>query len=208
MQQHRMGTAGEESGSADQDVRRRIIEASIRYMSVYGSHKLNMTDVARVAKVARATVYNYYQSKEGLMEAVEHFLDGQFIEALTREAAKHKRLDDRVAAIAILIRRSWTDEKHTPWFGFLSPLEEATVVISQSAEHQRVLIEFLEKYIVEAKKAGEIRANLDPPRTADWIARILFSFAFEPADKSLNKPGEIRRFIKDYLLAGLCKTKR
>jgi AcrR family transcriptional regulator len=189
------------------EIRKRIIDASIRFMTVHGSQKLSMVEVANLAGVARATVYNYFGSKEAMVEAAEYSMDQNFFHGLEKCVAEHRDLVDRVASMAIFIRRCWTDREHTPWYGFLSPLDEAVLVVSHSADHLRRLAEFVKPYVVAAQKSGEIRATLNPGRTSDWIARLVLSFALEPADSSMDRPKEIRQLFHDHLMHGLAGVK-
>ena len=185
------------------EMRNRIIEASMKYMKVYGSQKLSMVDVASAARVSRATVYNYFDSKEALIEAVSGALDSVFFNGLHADVAQHERLDDRAAAIAIFIRQCWTDQEHTPWYGFLSPLDEAAFLTTNAGEHTLIMMKFLRPYVQKARKNNEIRSDLDLTRTTEWIARVIMSFAFPPPEARMDDPKEIRRFFRDFLFAGL-----
>lgn len=194
----------ERGDGADADeMRERIIEASKRLMSIYGSEKLSMTDVARAAKVSRATVYNYFQSKGRLLSAAETSLRAVFFDALSKAVAAVDTIEDKVAEIAVFIRQSWIDQRHTPWYGFLSPTDEAILVAKGSREHYRALIAFVAPLVDRAKENGEVRVDIDPVRAGEWIARLTLSFALSPADDAMNDPREIRRFFKGFLMSGL-----
>jgi AcrR family transcriptional regulator len=201
--ERRRGRARAAPEEDSETIRQRIIDASIKFMTVHGSQKLSIVDVAHLAGVARATVYNYFGSKEGLIEAAEYSMDQIFFHGLERAVAEYRDLSSRAASMACFVRRCWTDHEHTPWYGFLSPLDEAVLVVSHSADHLRRLGEFIKPYVLAAQKAGEIRSGLDADRTSEWIARLVLSFALEPADPRMNDPEEIKLFFRDYLMLGL-----
>lgn len=53
-----------------EETRRRILEAARAMIVETGFHRASMADVARRADVTRATIYNHFGSKIGLLEAV------------------------------------------------------------------------------------------------------------------------------------------
>jgi AcrR family transcriptional regulator len=57
------------SPDAEQSTRRRILAATFVVLSRDGRRKLQLSDVAAQAKVSRPTLYRYFGSKEGLLEA-------------------------------------------------------------------------------------------------------------------------------------------
>ena len=57
------------STDADQSTRRRILAATFVVLSRDGRRKLQLSDVAAEAGVSRPTLYRYFGSKEGLLEA-------------------------------------------------------------------------------------------------------------------------------------------
>lgn len=54
---------------AEQSTRRRILAATFVVLARDGRRKLQLSDVAAEAKVSRPTLYRYFGSKEGLLEA-------------------------------------------------------------------------------------------------------------------------------------------
>ena len=54
---------------ADQSTRRRILAATFVVLARDGRRKLQLSDVAAAAKVSRPTLYRYFGSKDGLLEA-------------------------------------------------------------------------------------------------------------------------------------------
>lgn len=184
-------------------IRDRIVEASIRYMRVHGSDRLNMMDVANLAGVSRATLYNYFGSKERLLLAAEEAVAEKFNAGMRMEIDKHDNLVDRVVAIALYMRRAFSKESKSPWFGFLSPLDEAKMVVSTVAPAHRDFIAMFKHYIVVAQKNGEVAREIDPKEAAEWVVRIVFSYAFEPPEKYMGKAAHVRRMFEQFLIPGV-----
>ncbi len=57
------------TADADPSTRRRILAATFVVLARAGRRKLQLSDVAAEAKVSRPTLYRYFGSKEGLLEA-------------------------------------------------------------------------------------------------------------------------------------------
>ena len=57
------------SADGEQSTRRRILAATFVVLSRDGRRKLQLSDVAAEAGVSRPTLYRYFGSKEGLLEA-------------------------------------------------------------------------------------------------------------------------------------------
>jgi AcrR family transcriptional regulator len=61
--------ASRATADAEQSTRRRILAATFVVLARDGRRKLQLSDVAAEAKVSRPTLYRYFGSKEGLLEA-------------------------------------------------------------------------------------------------------------------------------------------
>jgi AraC-like DNA-binding protein len=61
--------AARSSPDAELSTRRRILAATFVVLARDGRRKLQLSDVAAEAKVSRPTLYRYFGSKEGLLEA-------------------------------------------------------------------------------------------------------------------------------------------
>ena len=61
--------AARPSADADPSTRRRILAATFVVLARDGRRKLQLSDVAAEAKVSRPTLYRYFGSKDGLLEA-------------------------------------------------------------------------------------------------------------------------------------------
>jgi AcrR family transcriptional regulator len=63
---------------AEQSTRHRILAATFVVLSRDGRRKLQLSDVAAAAKVSRPTLYRYFGSKEGLLEAFGRYEQDNF----------------------------------------------------------------------------------------------------------------------------------
>lgn len=62
-----------------------IVQAAKELFRKYGYHKTSVNEIARKAKIAKATIYKYFESKEVLL----HFILMQYISASVDEMIQH-----------------------------------------------------------------------------------------------------------------------
>ena len=70
--------AARPTADTDPSTRRRILAATFLVLSRDGSRRLQLSDVAAEAKVSRPTLYRYFGSKDGLLEAFGHYEQDNF----------------------------------------------------------------------------------------------------------------------------------
>ncbi|MET0701347.1 MAG: helix-turn-helix domain-containing protein [Mycobacterium sp.] len=63
---------------SESSMRRRILDATHVILSRSGHRNLQLSEVAAEAKVSRPTLYRYFGSKEGLLEAFAHYEQDNF----------------------------------------------------------------------------------------------------------------------------------
>lgn len=78
------------------DARSRIIDAVRELAELTGLRKLSMDEVARRAKVGRATLYTYFPGRDALLAAAVADELGQLTDAVTRAAADCDDGDERL----------------------------------------------------------------------------------------------------------------
>src|SRR5205807_2307219 len=79
-------------------VEARILDAARRCLLQYGSAKLGMNDVAKIAGVSRGTVYNYFADRTTLLSAVVEVLGECFIEDFASQVGSHSGLAEQMGA--------------------------------------------------------------------------------------------------------------
>ena len=181
---------------APDSTQRRIVDAAIDYMNAFGSEKLNLGDVARLAGVGRATVHRHFGTREGLVEAVRVHLKEEFAQTVVESVAPCEKLHEKVAMVATLIRRSQLDRGSPVWTGYFSPLEKASLVVDHAGRNIVELCDIVRPFVVEAQANGEIRADLDVEFTCEWLARICMTFVFDPANLDIDDDQTVVEFFR------------
>ena len=66
------------------------------------------------------------------------------------------------------------------------------------------LATFWHTHLEDARARGEVRADLDVPRAAEWVMRVVLSLVTVPGHAvAVDDPGSVAAFLEEFLLVGL-----
>jgi AcrR family transcriptional regulator len=111
------------SPDAELSTRRRILAATFMVLARDGRRKLQLSDVAAEAKVSRPTLYRYFGSKEGLLEAFGLYEQYDFDSGIAAAMAGLSGADRLDAALRFIV-----EFQSTYSLGSLADIEPAHVV--------------------------------------------------------------------------------
>ena len=180
--------------------RRAIIESAHGLVRRYGPRRITVEDVARAAGVSRPTIYAHFGDRKGLLTAVWLYNGHLVRSALERKLGGAKTFADKVAAAATF----GVSEEAPMWLRHTEPESLALTLTTSGGPWLARAARFWEPYVREAQAAGEVRPQLDPGRTAEWIARSLFGIALmSPPTPSKSELARIRDDARVYIAGGL-----
>jgi AcrR family transcriptional regulator len=188
-----------ETGATPTD---RLLDAALACIARVGLGKTTLDDVAREAGVARATLYRYFPGKQSLISGLVGREAAQLGAELRATAAAHDNLED--AVVALVITAVARLEGHAALQYVL--LVEPHVLLPHLAFHRAD--DFLRD--ASALVAPALDAFLPPHRTAraaEWLVRIVLSYACSPADEvDLHDPESVRALVNEFVLPGLAPS--
>jgi AcrR family transcriptional regulator len=91
------------TAEAEQSLRRRILDATFVVVSRTGRKKLQLLEVAAEARVSRPTVYRYFGSKEGLLDAFALYEQDNFNVGVAAATAGLRGPDRVDAALQFIV---------------------------------------------------------------------------------------------------------
>ena len=188
-----------------EQTRERILAAAVGQCEEVGLRRTTMEDVARRARLSRATLYRHFQSKDALVQAVILAEAARFFDALDAALADCRRSDDRLvegfafgleyvrdhALLGKLLRTE--PETLLPYLVGDSRL----IRLASDAVAQRILHE----------QAG-VRAE-DARAAAEVVVRLGLSLALSPdSELGADNAEGARRLARDRLVPSLCLDRR
>lgn len=156
-----------------EEVQNRIIQTSITLFNRYGLEAVTMEQIAEAADIARGTLYNYYPSKEAIINA---YLQRTFHERNPERLVLLRQLPDTRARItrllAILVEGVQAQKQVFETFMVyrmkqvlsFEPVEEGA---------QSGLSALVRKVIVLGQQSGELRADLPADVLEDLFVFVL-----------------------------------
>jgi AcrR family transcriptional regulator len=182
----------------------RILAAAEQCMSRLGLARVSMREVAAQAGLSRGALYLHFADRDALVEAVLERAARRFVASSAGVVSRRRTLEAQVAEAAVFIRSHLGDQLLT----LRLPADEetvfATVLTSRMAHVVAEWIEFWLPFLRAAQDRGEIRPQVDHRKAAEWIVRMLLSFAVMPAVTfDAERPDQVRAFVRAFVIAGL-----
>lgn len=183
-----------------ESARERILAATLECVERYGLAKTTVDDAARVAGMSRATVYRYVPGgREQLIVETIGWETGRIVERVAAEVSGAADLEDLLARLLGSGRRAVVG--HAVLQKVLQTEPER--LLSSLAVGAEWVVGFVRGFLapwVESEGGG---AGVSPEAAADYLARVLLSFALAPAGWDLQDPEQVSALVRTEMLAGL-----
>ena len=182
----------------------RILAGAEQCMARLGVSRLSMTDVATQAGVSRGAVYLHFADRRTLIDAVLTRAANRFVASSADSVGRRRTLVGQVAEAAAFIREHLGDNVLT----LRLPADEeslfATLLTSRLERLVEEWVDFWLPYLADAEQRGEIRTGVDHRQAAEWIVRMMLSFAIMPAVSfDADRPEHVRTFVRSFIVDGL-----
>ncbi|PJG59978.1 TetR/AcrR family transcriptional regulator [Aeromonas cavernicola] len=181
--------------------RNQLMECAIEVFSRRGIGRAGHAEIAEQAKVSVATVFNYFNTREELVDEVlaeiEHFMKQMLAEAYNLRGTIHDKIHRHVS---LLVCTAYEKPDHAGiWLEWSSSVREE--VWPRYAKLLEQSLEIIAKQLQAAMDAGEIHSVL----TAEDLARSLTGFGYVMM-QMINQPDrpsreEVTEFLFKYVTA-------
>jgi AcrR family transcriptional regulator len=182
------------------DTASRILDAAERCMHRFGLRRVSMEDVAAEAGMSRGSIYNWFGDRQALVDAVLERTAERFVASSEAAVDRRRTLSGQVAEAAVFITSHLNDEAVTLRLPGAQDSLFATLLTAQATTLVERWVAFWLPRLAAAEVRGEVRPGLDHRRAAEWIVRLMLSFAVMPsATVDLSDADDVRTFVKDHL---------
>lgn len=185
------------------DVRTRILAAAVDVAASVGLGRLTVEGVAASAGVGRATVYRHFPG--GREQVVSEAVTWEVARYFGTLAALLEGIDDLAVRLeqGIIRGRALMAEHEVLQKVVDTEPERLLPHLSQSAPLvQAAVRDHLRPYLEAADRAP----GVDADDAADFLSRNMLSFLMAAGGWDLDDPAEVRRLVRDHLLAGVLAT--
>jgi AcrR family transcriptional regulator len=146
----------------------------------------------------------HFADRRTLINAVLARTASRFVASSEAPVRRRRTLAGQVAEAAVFIRTHLGDNVLT----LRLPADEesvfATLLTSRLDRLVEEWVEFWLPFLADAQRRREIRAGVDHRQAAEWIVRMMLSFAVMPSVSfEADRPEEIRRFVRSFVVDGL-----
>jgi AcrR family transcriptional regulator len=200
---------GDDAPADGEEARARLVDAAEACIDRKGLAKTTLEDVARQAKVSRATVYRYVDNRDELMLAVllrdlDRSIEtplADFVAGADTPEAYATALADTAAYLLHTIRSSPRLRQLLQREG--QGLSATIAGASDALFHEHA--DDLRPRLEDARRRGLVRDDLDADELAEWILRAILSL-LTVAGPVARGPDEERRYLRALLGPALVPT--
>ncbi len=182
----------------------RILAAAEVCFARYGFQKTSMEDIAREAGLSRRSVYRHFPDKAALFREVITARTRIYLDEIVRRTDEVSGLSAQIEEVARLTNRLVREDPISVAMHLADPDSLARTVTTEARELLGMAMDAIVPLIEAARERGEVRADLDVPRSAEWITRMVFSLSATPSVTfDIDDPEQSAVFIREFLLPGL-----
>lgn len=182
----------------------RILAAAEECFARYGFQKTSMADIAREAGLSRRSLYRHFPDKAALFNEVAAGRARIFLEEIVRRTSELAGLSAQIEEVARLTNRFVREDPISAALLRADPDSLARMVSTEARELLSMAMDAIIPLIETARDNGEVRADLQVQRAAEWIARMVFSLSATPSVTfDVDDPEQTAAFIREFLVEGL-----
>jgi AcrR family transcriptional regulator len=188
------------SERASNDPRERVLEAAYACIARYGMGKTTVEDVARQARVSRATVYRYFPGgRDQLLADVVAWETARFFGRLADAVGAAPDLATLLVDGLMYAHRAV--EEHEVLQKVLQT-EPDRLLPSLTVASHRVLV-LIRGFLVPYLAAERLRDGLTAEEASDYVARMVLSFIGTQGSHDLTDRPTVEALVRREFLAGV-----
>lgn len=187
---------------APEERKRLLLNDAVEVFAARGIGRGGHTEIAEMGGVSVATVFNYFNTREDLVEAVLDEVETQLL-SLAEEV--YGQGDEPLVAIQNHIKAFMEMCEKNPayvkvWLEWSCSIREG--IWARYIDFQNKLLEMIAKQVDKAIKNGDLAPGLSATERARWLlgnSQMLVSMAFDPSGKPRGMQQMVDRGIAHML---------
>ncbi len=189
-----------------QEIRSRILDASIALITEKGFDKTTIDDICQEAGVARKTLYRYFETKQDIIDELSQSL---LIDDLINKTYLALESSDtaraRLHALFDMVRQPFYPENQGQKALFVQLIHEITPAGEQgNSEHLQQLNDAFLNFFANCQECGEIRPGIDIQFYAElavgMIIGIVYNWMGNEHYPALTRTDQLEQMLADTVL--------
>jgi AcrR family transcriptional regulator len=182
--------------------RERLLEATYACVARYGIAKTTVEDVAREAKVSRATVYRIFSGgKDELVQETVRWEATRFLLDLANAVDGAPDFASTVAQAIVFARKALAEHAVLQKILETEPGLLLPYLTVDDGRLRAIVSAFLEPHL--RPEASRLAPGVDVGGACDHVARLTMSFMAAAGSWDLEDPAEVRKLVETQLLSGV-----
>lgn len=162
-------------GASGEETRRRIIVATMRCVAQVGYSRATIREIARMADVTSASLYNYFPTKSDLIKATIAARADAAMPRLRKAAQGAGDIVDRIEAVLDecgALMREYPDLAAFEWA--IRAENAASTGLRRQTEGFEAFREIIEQAVADAQQSGELGDHPDPRGVVEAVYALIY----------------------------------
>jgi AcrR family transcriptional regulator len=166
---------GRPVGASGEETRRRIIVATMRCVAQVGYSRATIREIARMADVTSASLYNYFPTKSDLIRATIAARADAAMPRLRKAAQGAGDIVDRIEAVLDECGALMREYPDLAAFEWAIRAENAAITGQRrQAEGFEAFREIIEHAVADAQRRGELGDHPDPRSVVEAVYALIY----------------------------------
>lgn len=176
--------------------RQMLLEDAVEVFALRGIGRGGHTEIAAMSNVSVATVFNYFKTREALVEAVLEEVERRLLEIANQVYDEHSNpLEAIQAHVTAFLEACERESAYIKvWLEWSASLREETW--PSYLEFQNKILDIIAEQVDKGIRQGILEPGLNPKERARWAlgnGQMLVSMMFDPNGKPENIAVMIKR---------------
>ena len=183
--------------------REKFLEESLKLFHKKGFKATTMRDIARQLNIEAATLYNYVNSKQEILDGVLFEIANKFLDGINHiEQSSYKPLEKIKAFVALNVRlTSENPHKIGLLVGDWKHLKEPR--LTEFLKNRQTYEAKFRAIVREGIESGEMRVMDEEVATYAILSSIRWLFSWYTPEKAGINPVELEKQLIDFILKGI-----
>jgi AcrR family transcriptional regulator len=188
----------------DADPRTRVLAGAYECIARVGMAKTTVEEVARASGVSRATIYRLFPGgKDAVLRDTVGWEMDRFFLRLGAELGDCPDFASFLERALPLARRELLQHAVLQKVLETEPARLITLITLQQHRVIGAIAGYFQPLLERDREHGRLRASVDLPECAEYVARMSLSLMASPGRHDLTDPAEVRRLVRGELLGGV-----